>query len=78
MREDNGLLFEFWFIAMAWFIYTGIQAIINRRTKLNYRAGFKSGVMEVKETAALVVGIVEIAVAIISSIIVIRVMMTIQ
>ncbi len=65
----------FWFAAMAWVVYHGIKTIITRKTYLYYKVFFSGGRIDIEGNSAVVIGIIEIIMAIVASILVIRYML---
>ncbi len=49
-----------WLVMTGWILYSGIKAIISRKTWLYYRAFFKSGRIELEGTPAIALGVFEI------------------
>ena len=62
----------FWFAGMAWVVYNGIKTIITRKTYLYYKVFFSGGRIDIEGNSAVVLGIIEIIMAIVISIMVIR------
>jgi hypothetical protein len=62
----------FWFAAMVWVVYNGSKTIIKRKTYLYYRVFFNGGRIDIEGNSAVVLGIIEIIMAIVASIMVFR------